>query len=120
VSGKEHSQSRALPCPLTGSREELPFILLDETLHAGLQLFNIILLEEPHIALDSIIVVDSFFLHDTVIPLVPSNQHWHRNPPLELAVEPRKLLKLAEHRKLISIACTRAVCQDLNGSIAVA
>jgi hypothetical protein len=56
-------------------RKELPLILLDEDFDARLQLFDVIFLEESHVALDSIVVINSFFLHQPIVAFVPSNQH---------------------------------------------
>jgi hypothetical protein len=61
--------------PLPISWEELPLILIDKDLDPCLQLFDIVLFEQPHIALDSIFVIDSLFLHDPIVALIPSKQH---------------------------------------------
>ena len=62
------------PYPFTGSGEELPLILFNEDLDARLQFLDIILLE-PHVPFDTIIVVNTLFLHHPVVSFISSNQH---------------------------------------------
>jgi hypothetical protein len=70
------------PLPLTGLGQELPLILLNENFDARLELLNVVFLEEPHVSLDPIRIVDPLFLHHSTDTLVLANQQGHRIPPL--------------------------------------
>jgi hypothetical protein len=62
--------------------KQLPFVLFDKHFDTGFQFLDVLFLEEPKIALDSIIVIDPLFLHHAVMTFVSSNQHWHRTSSL--------------------------------------
>lgn len=52
-------------------RQELPFVLFDHDLDAGLQLLHVIFFEDSHVAVDPIRIIDALLLHDSAGPLIP-------------------------------------------------
>jgi hypothetical protein len=61
--------------PLTHLWQELPLILFDENFDACCQLLNIVFFEQSHVALNSILVINPFFLHHPAGGLISSNEH---------------------------------------------
>lgn len=62
-------------------REQLPLVLFDEDLLAGLQLFHIVFFENTHVSLDPFRFVDALFLHHPAGQLILANQQRHVDPP---------------------------------------